>query len=238
MPLTCLIPAAGEGLRARPQTKAIPKGMLRVGGKPILHHTVELVRDQMGIDRIILVTGHLGGVIRDYFQDGHWLEVDIRYIENTEIERGLPWSIYLAKSLVDDFFLVMLGDEFYKNSNHYGLKERSYSGTLATCGVIRTVDHSSIRKNYAVTCSRGRVIRMIEKPEEIGTDLMGTGTFVFSPQIFSDIAKGYASRRNSLDLVELLDSLCVAGQWVHAFELEGEYVNINDLAALEKANAL
>lgn len=238
MPLICLIPAAGEGLRARPQTKAIPKSMLRVAGKPILQHTVELVRDQVGIETILIITGHLGAVIRDYFQDGHWLDVDIRYIENTEIERGLPWSIYLAKPFVDSYFLVVLGDEFYKDSNHYRLRELSYSGTLATCGIIKTTDHNSIRQNYAVTRSRGQVVRLIEKPAKVSTNLMGTGTFVFSPQIFIDIAERYACTGRRMDLIELLDTQCTAGHRIQAFELEGEYVNINDLGALEKANAL
>lgn len=235
---TCIIPAAGEGVRARPQTEAIPKGMLRVAGKPVLHHTITLVRDQLGIESFILVTGRLGQVISDYFQDGHWLGVKIRYIENKAVDRGLPWSILLAKEFVDDYFLVLLGDEFYKDSNHFRLRELSFSGTLATFGVLRSSDHSRIRKNYAVTLAGGQAVRLVEKPEEVNTDLMGTGTFVFSPQIFTEIDKGYGRCGRSLDLITLLDRLCVAGHRIEAFELEGEYVNINDLEALAKANAL
>jgi len=36
-----LIPAAGEGKRLRPYTKAIPKELLLIGSKPIIEHVIE-----------------------------------------------------------------------------------------------------------------------------------------------------------------------------------------------------
>lgn len=237
-PSTCLIPAAGKGLRARPQTEAVPKGMLRVAGKPILQHTIELVRDQVGITTVILVTGHLGELIRDYFKDGHWLGVEIRYIDNRFLDRGLPWSIYLGNPYIDDYFLVVLGDEYYQDSDHHRIRTLPLSGILAGCGVIKTGDQETIRRNYAVYSSGGRIIRLVEKPKVVNTNLMGTGTFVLSPQIFVLLGRRFAVSDGRLDFIEFLDELREQGYSINAFELQGRYVNINDLAALELANRL
>lgn len=234
----CLIPAAGAGVRARPETTEIPKGMLHVGGKPILQNSIELVRDQLDIKKFVIVTGHCGEAIRDYFKDGAWLDVDIRYVENDAIAKGLSWSIYLAQHYVDSHFLVVLSDEFYLNSNHHSIRHMSFSDTLAACGVIKTNDHDKIRQNYLVSCVDGRVARLIEKPETINGNLMGTGTFILSDKIFPIIGERYESSSSGIDFIGLLDELCREGQCIKVFELQGSYVNINDITALNQANKL
>ncbi len=237
--LTCLIPAAGVGIRARPKTDVVPKALLRVEGKPILQHSIELVRDQLGIRSIIIVTGHLGQSIKDYFGNGDWLNVTLCYVDNQDLEKGLTWSIYLGRKFVDDFFLVLLGDEFYRNTNHYRLHEITFTGTLATCGAIQANDVELIRQNYMIECVGKRISRLIEKPTRVKNNLMGTGTFVLSPEIFPLIAERYKKiRRGSVDFIELLDDLCCEGYRINAFMLQGDYVNINNAGALERANTL
>lgn len=49
-----VIPVAGFGTRMLPATKSIPKEMLPVGGKPLIHHLVEEAA-QSGITEVILV---------------------------------------------------------------------------------------------------------------------------------------------------------------------------------------
>ncbi len=55
---TALILAAGRGTRLRPLTHDIPKGLLPLGGEPILGRSIRLLRER-GVDRIGVVTGHL-----------------------------------------------------------------------------------------------------------------------------------------------------------------------------------
>ena len=54
-----LIPAAGKGTRARPYTSEIPKRMLEINGKPNLQRNIELMRDQLGISDIVIITGYM-----------------------------------------------------------------------------------------------------------------------------------------------------------------------------------
>jgi NDP-sugar pyrophosphorylase family protein len=217
----------------------VPKALLKVGTKPILQHTIEMVRDQLGIRRIVIVTGHLGHMIQKYFQDGAGLNVAIRYLENRAIDKGLPWSIHLARNHVEDPFLVILGDEFYSCSNHHSrLLTLPLDDHLALCGMIRGGTVEQIRQNYIVEYSEGKVCRLVEKPRRVQGDLMGTGTFVLAKDIFRHIEEDYRNSGTCLDFVALLDRLCRQGHSIGTFLLTGEYVNINDATALRQANSL
>jgi choline kinase len=54
-----IIVAAGRGRRLGPETDEIPKCMVRVGGRPILHRQVEALR-AAGTDDLVIVRGYLG----------------------------------------------------------------------------------------------------------------------------------------------------------------------------------
>ncbi len=54
-----IIVAAGRGRRLGPETDDIPKCMVKVGGRPILHRQVEALR-AAGADDLVIVRGYLG----------------------------------------------------------------------------------------------------------------------------------------------------------------------------------
>ena len=84
MQIQAVIMAGGKGTRLRAITNdEIPKPMAPVAGKPILEWQIECLRRQ-GIQEIILIIGHLGHKIREYFGDGATFGVKISYIEETE----------------------------------------------------------------------------------------------------------------------------------------------------------
>ncbi|MBF0284640.1 MAG: NTP transferase domain-containing protein [Magnetococcales bacterium] len=61
-----VILCGGRGVRLLPLTERVPKGMVRVNGKPLLEHVVAAYRRQ-GAERFVLCTGYRGEVIRDHF---------------------------------------------------------------------------------------------------------------------------------------------------------------------------
>jgi len=70
-----IILAAGRGLRMGAQTQSIPKGLIEVGGEPLVQRSVRMLRSR-GVERIRIVTGHLDSCYRDAFgAAGDWLEL-------------------------------------------------------------------------------------------------------------------------------------------------------------------
>ena len=61
--------AGGKGERLRPLTDNLPKPLVDVGGKPLLHHQVNMLLNA-GVTDIVFLCGYLGERIRDHFGDG------------------------------------------------------------------------------------------------------------------------------------------------------------------------
>ncbi len=233
-----LIPAAGKGTRAYPYTKNIPKGLLKVSGKPLLEHLVELQRDQMGCRHIYLVVGTAGQQIRDYFGDGTRWGVRIEYLQNDRVDRGLAYSVSLGERVIREPFLLLLSDEYYQDTNHARLAGISLQEELGYCGLFESQDWDRIRRNYTVTLEENRVTRLLEKPRERKGDLLGTGTFLLSPRIFGHLSQALADSSVSPDFIGVLDQAVQAGEIIRPLRLSGQYLNINDVDSLNWANFL
>jgi NDP-sugar pyrophosphorylase family protein len=210
--------------------------MFTINGVPVVQRNIELMRDQMGIREIIIITGHLGSVIEDYFGDGSGWGVQFYYIRNPDLDLGLAWSIFLSREIVDDYFCVILGDEYYQGSNHHQLAAEDYERKLAICAVKKEALPAAIKENYSVRiASDGSICQLTEKPGTPENDLLGCGTFVLSPTIFSFLEKAYQGRGSYVDFISLLNTLCQQGYPIDPFWLEGCYVNINDRNGLDRA---
>ncbi|HEU4565472.1 MAG TPA: sugar phosphate nucleotidyltransferase [Gemmatimonadaceae bacterium] len=226
-----LIPAAGRGVRAYPKTEYVPKVMLEVDGKPLIQRNIELLRDSLGIRDFTVIIGYLGEQVRQHLRDGDALGVRIRYVECPDVQRGLAYGVSLARDLFDEPFITVLGDELYIGSNHGELAGAALCcGTEvdAICGITPTDDLHQIKRNYGVALSDGRIERLVEKPAVIENNLLGCGTYVFSPRIFQAIDETPPSPRTGrVELTDAINTLASTGRGVAPFFLAGRYFNIN-----------
>lgn len=103
-----VILAGGKGTRMGDLARTIPKPMVRLAGKPILEHQVELAR-RYGACHILLLTGHLGEVIEDYFGDGSRWGVQIEYHQET-VPLGTAGALKEVEDHLEADFLVFYGD--------------------------------------------------------------------------------------------------------------------------------
>src|SRR5437764_15491805 len=78
-----VFPVAGLGTRILPATKAMPKEMLPVVDKPLIHYAIEEAR-AAGIDEFYFVTGRAKSAIEDHFDVAYELETTLRERGRTE----------------------------------------------------------------------------------------------------------------------------------------------------------
>lgn len=233
-----VIPAAGKGARARPYTHETHKGMLDINGSPNIQRIIEIMRDQLDIKRIVIIVGYLGDTIKAHFGDGQKLDVDIVYVENNELEKGLAWSISLAEPLItSDHFCIMLCDECYIDSNHFEILQFPFDRFLVTCCGLLVDDGLLIQRNYAISLDSGQCIRELEeKPRVISSNIMGTGTFICGVEIFEFLRQAFASSTDGfIDFVSALNDLHQKKDCLGYFQIDGTYVNINDRDSLYQA---
>lgn len=111
--MQAVIMAGGKGTRLRSITNdEIPKPMAPVAGKPILQWQIEQLRDQ-GIRDIVLIIGHLGAKIREFFRDGQDFGVTLHYIEETTPLGTAGALSLLPPLLTGDTFFLIFGDVIF-----------------------------------------------------------------------------------------------------------------------------
>ena len=223
-----LIPAAGRGFRAYPKSKHTPKVLLPVDGKPIVQRNVELLRDSLGIRDITVIVGYGKDQIKDYLGDGDRFGVSLKYLDCAQPGLGLARGMLLAKECFDEPFVTILGDEIYLDSNHHEIQSLADSSFDAICGLLHTSDLHQIQRNYSVECMDGSITALTEKPTVVKNDLLGCGTYVFTPKIFQAIEKTARSERSGrVELTDAINALAAGSPGVLPFFLQGTYFNIN-----------
>ena len=175
-----LIPAAGRGVRAHPYTERLPKCLLEVDGVPLLQRNLELMRDALGIEEVVIVVGHEGDRIREFVGDGSAFGLVVRCIENDRLDRDLAWSLHLGFREIDAPALVLLSDEFYLDCDHRRLRDAPLAEAFLTCGLVESDSQGQVRKNYSVVLDGDRVRRLVEKPREVHDRWMGVGSYLVS----------------------------------------------------------
>lgn len=221
IPRVAVIAAAGRGVRLHPRSTHIPKVMIDVGGKPLLTRHLERLRDDLGITTIYVIVGYLGDQVRNAYGDGSSFGVDLRYINNHDVERGLGTALQVLEHHVTEPFLLALGDELYLQSNHKELANIS-APYVAICGVYPTDDLELVRKNYSVIIENNRIVSLLEKPEGSPSPLAGCGTYVFTPEIFRDARDtAPSSRTGRLELTDIIDHAARRGAPVLPFVVTG-----------------
>ncbi|MEA5135002.1 MAG: HAD-IIIA family hydrolase [Candidatus Fimivivens sp.] len=121
-----VIMAGGKGTRIASINADVPKPMIRICGKPILEWQIKCLKRQ-GYVEFILIVGHLGNIITEYFRDGQKFGVSIQYIVETE-PLGTAGALFLLKNKIAGDFLLLNGDiifdinvdRFYQYHKQYG----------------------------------------------------------------------------------------------------------------------
>ncbi len=250
-----VIPAAGLGTRFLPVTKSMPKEMLPIIAKPVIHYVVEEVIDA-GIDNIIIITGRGKRAIEDYFDDapelrmhlerhGKCQQLDdlksiskfegIHFIRQRE-PKGLGDAILCAeKHCGDDPFAVLLGDDIMKDHTSctkqlMDIFDKTGSSVIA----IQQVPEEHLSRYGIVKgkeCGKNLVLLedIIEKPRP-GTapsKFGSIGRYVFSPALFSCLKRTSRGAGGEIQLTDAI-RLLIKKEDVYGYCYSGKRFDTGD----------
>src|SRR6202045_1497436 len=86
-----VFPVGGLGTRFLPATKSMPKEMLPVVDKPLIHYAFEEAR-AAGIEQFIFVTGRNKHAIEDHFDHSYELQNTLsKKNKQKELEQTVGW---------------------------------------------------------------------------------------------------------------------------------------------------
>jgi UTP--glucose-1-phosphate uridylyltransferase len=238
-----VIPAAGLGTRMLPATKTIPKELLPLVDKPVLHYIVEEAV-LSGVEEIIIITSPGKSAMDDYFRPAPELydklirvgktkeaEMILRtsemakftFVEQLE-QKGLGHAVWCAREAVgNEPFGVLLGDDIMLCREKPVLRQLIDAAEKYSCSAIATreVDDEHIVKYSSLKISPMEeriysIADMNEKPtlaEKFSNNAI-MGRYVLTPDIFDILEKTAPGRNGEIQLTDGLRELCLRDKMI------------------------
>lgn len=166
-----IIPLAGYGARLRPHTYTKPKPLINVAGRPILKHILDKLK-HIHFSEVIFITGPMKEKIQQFIAKNYSFKA--RYISQ-EIMNGNASAIYLAKKFVKEDVLILYADTLFDidfKKFKRVVSDKNVDGIIW----VKEVDDYK-RFGIVVTDNHGVVTKMIEKPNEMISNLANIGMY-------------------------------------------------------------
>lgn len=233
--LESILLVGGRGTRLRPLTINHPKPMLPVAGVPFTEHQVAIAR-AAGVTRVALGTSYRAEVFSDYFGDGAGFGVALDYRVEAE-PLGTGGAIRNAADALtcgpDDPVLVFNGDILTGLDIPALVRAWERADADVALYLTRVADP---RAFGLVPTDGDRVTAFLEKPqtpEEIVTDQINAGCYVFRRRVIDEIPAG---RPVSVER-ETFPELLAAGRTVVGHVDSGYWLDLGTPLAFARGSA-
>ena len=261
-----VIPAAGFGTRLLPVSKVIPKELLPLLDKPVLHYIVEEAIAS-GITEIQIVISESKQVIRDYFADSeslavllknrpeyHWVEAlrelngkaKISFVCQPE-QKGLGDAVIQSEEFVGDQpFAVLLGDAVMVSkipvlAQLLRVYEQHGKMVIGTEQVAEDLtSRYGVLEGVSLDEKTIRINRAIEKPKpgETLSRQVIAGRYVFTSEVISILKQSLPGHGGEVQLTDAINFIAQNGEG-YAFEFSGTRHDIgNPLGYLRASLAM
>jgi glucose-1-phosphate thymidylyltransferase len=239
--------AGGTGSRLHPLTRITNKHLLPIYDRPMIQWAIEAIV-QAGITEVMLVTGgtHAGDFLR-LLGNGHDVGLDLLTYAYQEGPGGIAEALGLAERFADDDpVLVMLADNVIERSIKPMVEafEADPHGARILLSPEPRPEH--LRHLGVPELSKdGRVLRIVEKPEEPPSAFAVTGVYCYDTSVFSVIRSLTPSARGELEITDVNNHFAsngtlaydvLEGFWGDAGDSIDAYHAVNDFVRAHGAN--
>lgn len=205
---------AGYGTRCLPITKVLPKAMISILNKPVVHYIVEEIENS-GLEEIIFILPKdcNGKLVKQYFSQNKTYE---KFLTKRQNQKALNTLKNIKTNLLARFVYskpngsggaVLKSEKFIKNEPFAVLNgDDLFVGTMPALKQIikkfnqtnlnilgaREVEKKDVNKYGIVEIEKnGLIKRLLEKPVENQTQsrLASFGRYIFKPEIFDILKK-------------------------------------------------
>lgn len=204
-----VIAAAGQGTRMLHLTKNKCKPLIKVNERPFLAYLLDNLIDA-GYKEIILVAGYKAGQIEEFIKKEKYKATVVNQFEilgSKEKIYGTACPIMCVKDIVgQDQFLFLCGDNFYSISDLKGMAINDDYNYIAAL-------KSEHPEKYGVLLhDNGFLKEIIEKPKKFVGNLINSGMYKFTPEIFEVLPKIKKSPRGEYEITDAVTLLAEKGK--------------------------
>jgi NDP-sugar pyrophosphorylase family protein len=244
--MRALVLSAGIGERLRPLTETVPKPLVELGGRPLIHYPLLMLK-RAGIREIAINTHHLPRAMEATLGTGVRLGIDIVWApEPTLLGTGGPLN-GLRGFLGTDTFVIANCDTILDLELDQAVRFHRDRGALVTLAVARPENLDYYSRIELDSDARVRRIRLLKSRSPLTYDdfakeplgearfdsLMYCGVIILEPAVLDGIPPSPPwSIMNGLIAPMVREGLPVTG-----FHHRGLMRTIDDLSTYEKVHA-
>ena len=223
-PRTAVILSGGEGVRLRPLTNDIPKGLVRVADKPLLQWVVEWLRANK-VSNLVIGVAYLKEKIMAHFGNGKRFGVDISYSAHTvEGGTGEGFRLAISRFVSDDTFFALNGDQITDLRLGRMFRTHVENDVVATIAVV----HPRLPFGVVMTDKSDYCTHFTEKPLLRDT-LCSSGIYLFNSSILDSIPmRG--------DIEKSVFPRLAKKRRLRAHRHTGTFLTVNSIRELEEAD--
>jgi len=231
-----LVLAGGTGSRLRPLTDTSAKQLIPVANRPIIDYVLDDLRNAGVTEVVVIVGSETQADISAAVGDGSQWGLNVQYVYQDK-PLGLAHCIKLAKSaLRGGAFVMYLGDNMVKNGiTKFADQFRSGS---ADALVLFSKVPNACEFGVGDFSESGRLIRVVEKPENPPSDMALTGVYFFSDKVFEAVDNIEPSHRNELEVTDAIQWLLDSGADVEHANITGWWKDTGKPEDVLEANRL
>ena len=217
----------GAGTRLGELTRETPKPMIRIHDKPFFEYQLMLMKEA-GFRKFLFCTGYQSDEITNYFGNGEFFGVDIRYSFDGPKLRGTCGAVVNALPMLEDKFMLIYGDSFM-DVNYFGIVVKFLDGLKHCRPALMTVIENNNRWDQSnVICHNGEIELYGKKTQIPEMNYIDYGINMFEKSVFSELNNNYSG-----DLADIQHKLSIEHK-LSAFEVYTRFYEIGTPASLEE----
>ena len=196
----------GLGTRLKSYTKACPKSLVEVCGKPFFDYQLELLM-AWGFKKFVFLIGYKADMIEEYYKDGSDKGISIKYCYDGEKLLGTGGAVRRAYDFLEDDFILMYGDSFM-DIDYAECIYRYYEGKNRGNRALMTVlcNNNHFDKSNVVMSGQELVLYDKHNPTP-EMDYIDYGVCVYEKSLFEEYEENAA-----FDIAEIQHDLSVKSQ--------------------------
>lgn len=260
-----VFPVGGLGTRFLPATKAMPKEMLPVVDKPLIHHAFEEAR-AAGIEQFIFITGRNKNVLNNHFDHSYELQSLLSEAnKNKELELTKSWlpdpgniifirqqeplglghAVWCARHVIGNKpFAVALADDIVLAKTPCLKQMIDTYSTVEGSHMAAVMDVPREKTNrYGILDieeENGALVKcrgLVEKPapDKAPSTLSIIGRYILQPSVFDHLSKFEKGAGSEIQLTDAIAN-SIGKTDVYGYRFEGKRYDCGERTGYVEAN--
>ena len=228
--MKAMVMAAGLGTRLQPLTDFLPKPMMPIANRPVLHHLLNLLH-RHDVHEVGVNLHAYPEMIQSYFGDGSNLGMSIHWSHEPELLGTAGGTKKLEEIWAGETILVTSGDGLHDIDVTALLGHHRRTGAIATLAVKPVEDPSAY--GVVILDRDTRVRGFQEKPrrDEARSDLANCGVYAIEPELLDRIPP-----ETFVDFgADVWPNLVATGESLYAYTTMAYWNDVGDLDQLRNS---